>query len=198
VSQVFTERKLEFTFDDTWTVQKWDDEPAYRKGIGTLQRTLAADFCGMRNGMLFLFEVKDFRGYRIQNEARLTQLDVPDVAPGDMPKKGEIVALMAEIAWKVRDTIAGIVGARRCRSDEAHWQPMLHALGDPDAGLHVVLWLEEDLPRNSVQTSILQANLRNKLAWLTTKVLVSSLTDRQSIPGVQVRSLLGAGSGVDQ
>lgn len=200
MSRVFTEGKLEFTFDDTWTVQKWDDEPAYRDGIGRLARTRAVDFCGIRKGTLFILEVKDFRGSRIANKPRLRELDVAEVAPGDAPPKGEMEPLAEEIAWKVRDTIAGMIGARRCRlTEEHHWKPVLHALGDPTAGLHIVLWLEEDFPRSPQQTSTLQENLRKKLGWLTTKVLVSSHKDPRSIPlGVQVRSLSGAGMGVNR
>lgn len=191
MSRVFTEGKLEFTFDDTWTVQKWDDEPAYRDGIGRVGSSRAVDFCGIRKGLLFIVEVKDFRGYRIENKGRLTS---------ETSAKGQIEPLAEEIAIKVRDTIAGMVGARRCRlTEEHHWKPVLHALGDPTAGLHIVLWLEEDFPRSPLQTSTLQENLRRKLAWLTTKVLVSSHKDLHSIPlGVQVRNLPGAGMGVNR
>ena len=59
---VIIEGKLEFTFDDNWQLIKWDDDPAYRKGIGKLDETKAVDVLGLhRENGLYLIEIKDLR-----------------------------------------------------------------------------------------------------------------------------------------
>jgi len=55
--------------------------------------TKAVDFVGVRGGSLFFFEVKDFRGYRIENTRRQRE------------------ELPLEIGLKVRDSLAGVAGA---------------------------------------------------------------------------------------
>jgi hypothetical protein len=87
-------------FDDAWSVAKWDDSIWYRSGIERLQGDLdgrsegtkAMDVVGMRDDIPYLFEVKDFRGYPIENKYR------------------HVSELPLEIGLKARDTIAGMVG----------------------------------------------------------------------------------------
>ncbi len=52
-----------------------------------------------KGGTLFLIEIKDFRGARIENKQRIEHAYLAD-----------------EVAQKVRDTIAGLYGAYRCCS----------------------------------------------------------------------------------
>ena len=95
MSQSFIEEDFEVDFDGTWTVTQWDKRAEYRKGLETLDSSKAVDFAGVRARTLALIEMKDFRGTRIENKPR-TEAE-----------------LYTEVALKVRDSIAGFVGAVR-------------------------------------------------------------------------------------
>ena len=183
MSTVLVEENLEFTFDATWSVLKWDGHDAYVNGVQCVEPCKAADFCGLRERRLYFIEVKDFRGHRIENKRRLQGASTEGLAH--------------EVAQKVRDTVAGVVGARRIRQSEAEtWEPLGRALGDMKFAVHVVLWFEEDFPRSPVETQVLQDNIKKKLRWLTTHVIVCCARDARSVPpGVSVRNLAGAGLG---
>ncbi|HEU4728156.1 MAG TPA: hypothetical protein VFT22_09715 [Kofleriaceae bacterium] len=72
---------LRFVFDDSWLVARWDDSSWYRAGIeklkgqvdGRAEATKAVDVVGLRDHVPYLFEVKDFRGYAIENKLRQVQ-----------------------------------------------------------------------------------------------------------------------------
>lgn len=181
MSTVLVEGNIEFSFDESWSVLKWDGHEAYVNGVQCVEPCKAADFCGIREKVLFLIEVKDFRGHRIENKKRLTG--------------ASIEGLPHEVAVKVRDTVAGIVGARRSRQTEQEiWEPLGRALGDMKFAVRVVLWLEEDFPRRPIETQVLQDNIKSKLRWLTTHVQVCCMADARSLPpGVGARNLPGAG-----
>ena len=90
--ETFEEGHLRFRFDDSWYAIKYDEHPDYRERIERLDGTKAVDFVAVhRDSQLFLIEVKDFRGHRIENQPRL--------------REGE---LAIEVGQKVRDTVAGI------------------------------------------------------------------------------------------
>ncbi|HSN98345.1 MAG TPA: hypothetical protein VLS89_08605, partial [Candidatus Nanopelagicales bacterium] len=94
MSAAYDEGDLRFAFDGDWKVLKWDRHGAYLGGLQQFHGTKAVDFFGLYLGAPWLIEVKDFRGYRIDNKERLTS--------------GE---LATEIACKVRDTLAGLIWA---------------------------------------------------------------------------------------
>lgn len=173
----FDEQALHFEFDDTWQVVKYDDEPGYRDGIHTLGQTKAVDFLGQRHPdkRLVFIEVKDFRGHRIENKERVSSGDLAD-----------------EVAYKVRDTLAGMIGAQRCRPDEAIWRELVRAL-DHRHELRVILWLEEDKPRGGKdiradgRRSTLLKSLKARLRWLDARALVESRAP--GLPGVTVTGL---------
>jgi hypothetical protein len=185
----FDEQHQRFTFDDQkWTVVKYDEHRDYRQKIANLHETKAVDFVGLHNGpdgALCWIEVKDFRGYRIQNKRRLSD--------------GE---LAAEVGQKVRDSVAGIVGAYRTSGQWETWRPFVRAIWRRENAIRVLLWLEEDnLPgppgrrRNAaqVQTQL----LRERLAWLTTRVFVVSRTLGGCPEGLVVTDLPGVGQSLD-
>jgi hypothetical protein len=186
----FIEGDLEFAFDGAWTiVLKWDDAAAYRKGIGQLEGSAAVDFVGLRGDDLYLLEVKDYRASERLPTTRQTLRD----------GGGELVAT---VATKARDTVAGIVGAgRQGRSPEP--ATLLHRLADPKTSVNVVLWIEhaatlpgvkpsvQDLrnrARGGVEFDRLQASVR----WLGARALVCSRADAVHIAGLSVRSVAGA------
>lgn len=72
----FDEQRQCFHFDDQqWSVVKYDEHPDYVEKIRRLNDTKGVDFIGLHkrgDEVLYWIEVKDFRGYRIQNKSRLT------------------------------------------------------------------------------------------------------------------------------
>ena len=133
--------KIAFTFDDDWTVvEKWDDSRVFRNGImklngdvwdvdrQTSQRvgTKAVDILGVRGSDLYFIEVKDFRGH-------------PET------KAQDVRARAVEIACKVRDTLAGVVGAN-CTHKEPWVETCAALLARPGCRVIVVAWIEERQP----------------------------------------------------
>jgi len=173
----FDEGRLWFEFGSAWDVRKWDGERAYREGIEKLSGSKALDFVGKLDRSLFLIEVKDFRDYRIENKKRLMH--------------GE---LAIEVAQKVRDTLAGIVGVSgEGRTDCANWKPFLDAAVSQT--VRVVLWLEHDPPSGKPKGTVDQMNntlkqhLERNLRWLRPHVFVASLADKASLQDLHVRNL---------
>ncbi len=163
MTKILEEGRLRFDFGASWQVERYDDHRDYRRKIGKLDRTRAVDFVGAHDQEdLFLIEVKDFRGFRIEGKKRL--------------KQGQ---LALEVAKKVRDTISGLMAAFRRSSEPEIWEPYVRALIRTENHLFVVLWLEEDRPsgkvltqRRTVGRGMLTKILRARLRWLTTKVTV--------------------------
>jgi hypothetical protein len=181
----FTEGHQRFAFDDQrWKVVKYDEHPDYRNKIGRLPGTRAVDFVGLQdgaNGVLYWIEAKDFRGYRIQNRQRMSESEIA-----------------IEFAEKVRDSIAGVVGAYRTAGGWDVWQPFVRALWRRENHLHVVLWLEEDaIPapagRRANRATVQTDEIKRQLRWLTTKVFVVSGTSGRCPDGLVVTDLPGAG-----
>src|SRR5580692_8886295 len=74
VPETFEEGHLRFRFDSSWYAIKYDEHPDYRERIERLDGTKAVDFVAVhRDSQLFLIEVKDFRGHRIENQPRLRE-----------------------------------------------------------------------------------------------------------------------------
>lgn len=179
MTRVFDEGKLRFQFGPSWTVEKYDDHRDFLQKIRTLQGTKAVDFVSvLGEADIYLIEVKDLRGHRIENKARISD--------------GQ---LALEVALKVRDTLSGLIGASRTSSEPEVWDTSVEALLDRRRALRVVLWLEEDPTRQQAmvqraQMSVLVDLLKKRLRWLTTKVFVlNQATHRAALPDMTVRSL---------
>jgi hypothetical protein len=158
----FTEGFLHFSFGDEWRVLKYDEAAVYRRQIGTLPDTKAVDFIGLHGKDLYLIEVKDFHGHRIESQRRL--------AGGN---------LSIEIGQKVRDTVAGIVGAQRTAGDAETWSAFAAPLTDRRRAIKVVVWLEYDQPgyppaRQKVRASVQGNVFKKHLRWLTSQVWLCS------------------------
>jgi hypothetical protein len=103
----FKESRLLFEFGDRWCVFKLDEHRDYRERIGKLDETKAVDFLGILDDKeLYFIEVKNYRGDRIESKDKLL--------------KGE---LQQELAQKVRDSVACIIGAYCTSSEPEHWAP---------------------------------------------------------------------------
>lgn len=174
----FEEGTLAFTFDSEWdeSVVKFDEHRVYKKMADSLSGTKGVDFLGILNSEIYLIEVKDFRGYRIENKTR--------IANGD---------LSIEIGQKIRDTVACIVGSSRSSGNFEVWQELCNILVDREKKVKVILWLEEDKPsrrKSQVSQNVLRNDLKQKLKWLAAKVDVRNL--KETIPStlyLQVASL---------
>lgn len=179
--KTFDEGDLRFAFGSSWHVIKYDAHRDYQK-IERLDGTKAMDFVAVRHvrpETLYLIEVKDFRGHRIENKARISD--------------GE---LAMEVGQKVRDTLAGIIGGFHGGND-GDWKPVMERLMASDHPIKVILWLEEDAPapsrpagRGKQQRSVIIDDLKKRLRWLTTRVFVANLQDGGDLlPGLTVKSL---------
>lgn len=172
-----------FTFGDSWIVFRCDErESGYKEMANAAPHTKAVDFLGVWSEVHgYFIEVKDFRGFRIQNKYRLTT--------------GE---LAAEVASKVVGTLACILAGKRRGNTYGCWDKLLAILLDADGRVNVVLCLEDDIAHDqqrwqtelAVQTQMIKQRLR----WLNVKVLVvSQTTYNDSPPELQVANLPGAG-----
>lgn len=166
----FEEGNLIFYFGQGWQdhVRKFDAEKVYEKTKNAVEQTKGVDFLGIYGNELYLIEVKDFRGHRIPNKQRLTS--------------GE---LAMEIAQKVRDSVACIVGAYRTESTQADWQIYAQLLFGGQ--LRVILWLERDDYHNRAVMNHLRTDLKNRLSWLNVKVEVAHLR-AILLPDIQVKN----------
>ncbi len=172
------EENLLFEFGERWNVFKFDEHHDYRQGIEKLNNTKAVDFLGIFDGSeLYFVEVKDFRKYRIETKERLSGAQ-----------------LAIEVAQKVKDSIACIVGAYHNSSEREHWRSYIRLLCASDSRIKVALWLEEDpsIPhhrsRQKARASIKTKVFQQKLSWLTKRVLVYG-KDKRELPDVIVSNL---------
>jgi hypothetical protein len=185
---------LRFDFGDKWRVAKWDGCRTYADGIKKLngeltettgrrtEGTKAVDFVGVHDEQLYLCEVKDFRGYGIENRGR------------------QIDELPLEVGLKVRDTLAGLVGAYASESKPPWLEDFGKVLMKGRRQIHVVAWIAEDPVRpnetrhkRNVRNSERGQQVKKRLAWLTRNVLVEDPLRSTVVPDVTVTSLPGAG-----
>jgi hypothetical protein len=187
--------RIRFAFGESWTVvEKWDDTRIFLDGICKLNGELhdeepdgaralgstAVDIVGVRDGDLYLIEVKDYRGYPIETRKRQLR-DLPLV-----------------IGCKVRDTIAGLVGASRSRDD--HWvETCARLLVQRKRRVYVIAWIAdpalrpaEPLQKREIWQKERSDRLKQRLAWLTPHVTVASPFDGP-VGDVAAQNLAGAG-----
>jgi hypothetical protein len=161
---VIVEDRLELTFPDDWTVIKYDEDSAFLNGLRRLQGSKAVDVIALApRGPLFLIEIKDFRGHAIENRGRL---------------RGPLFRV--EIPEKVRDTVAGVIGAFRMRGGDSPsrlW-PVVNHLSAAERHVVVLAWIEEDhegpLDRQKARASSYMKELGPPVRWLTQHVKVAS------------------------
>lgn len=163
---------LSVEFDETWSVaEKWDETPAYRRGLEKLDGSSAVDFIALKDRTLFLIEAKVYMGE-------------PSAPHRDAIAKSreQLAELPKKVGQKVRDTIAGLVGAYRC-SESGTPKPWLKscvdALVGTSHGVHVVVWIVEPASRPGEPDDKRKARRRTRrdrikaaLGWLTRWVSV--------------------------
>lgn len=175
------EKRQRFVFDQRWQVAKYDQELPCKALLRALPGSKAIDFCGRTSDTVFLIEVKDFRTHHGENRERLDQ---------------STAALAREVAEKVRDSIAGIVGAgRTSTSDGRFWARIGKGCASPVDELVIVLWMEIDSHGQSAQQMKprLDAHLKKlkeHLRWTGARVmLLNEHVWEDDLPGLQVRTV---------
>lgn len=191
MATVLTVENQRFTFGTNWSCAfKYDETNFYRNFP---ERKLKGDISGHPQSMravdvialhsadgLLLLEAKDFRGSRIQNKDRIL--------------RGELIV---EVAVKVRDTVAGLLGAARKQLDEFDAVELWDAVG-PTKRVDIVLWLEDDMlwrddMRSKQQLKGLNDALKEKLSWLHVRTIVLSSSATNRLPDLVVANLPNAG-----
>ncbi|MBB6001801.1 hypothetical protein [Arcicella rosea] len=167
---VFEESNLHFEFDDKYNIIKSDNNVNIVNAKRFLQGTKDTDFLGFYTpDKIFFMEVKNFRGVNYE----------------------DIDVLTNEVAQKLRDTIAIIAGAsRNSTHNNVFWQTLHKKIGQNDIEIRYVFWLEEDVMLNNPQAKnrlqTINAKLKSKCKWLTTKVFVQSINNYQ-LDGINAR-----------
>ncbi len=182
----FGESNILFQFDDRhWHIVKFDMHKDYHKISNAISETKAIDFLGiLREEKVVMLEIKSFRNHRIENKDRL---------------ETGANFLTTEIAQKVRDSIAAIVGAsRNSTNDLPFWKKTSALLQNSERDIFVIAWVEEDIvpiyksKLAKSKTSVNVSLLKNKLKWLTPFVLVCNTKHPPLIEGLSVSFLPGA------
>ncbi|MGB1243495.1 MAG: hypothetical protein ACPG49_13290 [Chitinophagales bacterium] len=168
---LFEESNLRFEFGEDWTlIEQYDILADFDRIKNAISGTKGVDFIGILNDKtLYFFEVKNFKGHRISSKGRFSEEEDP---------------VWLEVAQKVRDTVAGIIGASRKSLNEEErvkWQEVSTYLTSLNKKLVVVLWLEQDgdnkqqeykRKRKKGYKTTIKGKLKESLLWLADEVLV--------------------------
>lgn len=164
---------LRLTATPDWNLRKWDDSTAYRNGLQKLvEGSKAVDLVGLRSRVVYFIELKDFVGHHIENKQRLTSPELP-----------------IEVARKVRDTVAGLVGEGREAGTD--WTDVSRELVGPNH-LHVILWVFVDKHelKDQVTMNILEQELGKRLRWLKKcRVRIATTQDDHDLKGITAKRL---------
>lgn len=171
------EGNLAFEFGKRWSVFKLDEHQFYRKYMDKVDETKSVDFLGILDSKeLYLIEIKDFRGHRIENKEKLST-----------------GSLSTEFAQKIKDSLACIIGGYRSSSNSEAWLPYKNLVCNKERKLKAILWLEHDLPNHSRQKEKVKASIqtkafKTKLRWITTYVLVCNCS-MNGLPDLKVTNI---------
>ena len=168
-----TEGKLIFTFPKNWEVIKYDESHFFKNHIRKSQGSKAVDILALSDNGLFLIEIKDFRGYRIENKKSIRNDEI-----------------LNEVVQKVRDTIMGLYAAYRQTNEElAPFYRYLcttskySMLARHQRKIIVVWFLEQDIQSNFEFSLIsLKIKLKNQLKFLNINCLVHNKKTYASKP----------------
>lgn len=174
----FIESNINFSFNSSWSVVKFDGHQAHKKVEKRLKPTKAVDFLGIyNNAQLFFVEVKNYRGHTGDG----TTQEV-------LQRDGE--ELMHRIAIKIRDTIASSTASSRfSTNDKDFFTQVNQLLLDDSKKMVIIACIEYDAKNEKerkVQMSIWQQKLKQKLSWLhAIKVSINSVDNIEGVvPGL--------------
>jgi len=177
------ESRLRFTFqDDKWWLVKFDEDINYTKVTNSLQGVKGVDFIGILNSeSLFFFELKNFRNHTMTPH---TQERLANGAED----------LTTEIAQKVKDSVACVVGASRNATHDNDKWTLASKIITTQKPFKIIAWIEEDLPDSEIKRKNRKAKLstrneklKNKLNWLTSSVFMANIKEgRLDIEGLSI------------
>lgn len=173
MSTILDIKHLQFQFSGSWVVYKVDDQVDLQKIKKCVEGTKDADIVGIyQNNYLYLIEVKDLRGHRIENKDKLRH--------GDMVK---------EFVQKIRDTIPAVVGAFHSTEHKEQWVPFMQKLGNRNEKIRVILWMEQDKDCKPDELSTLTKSIKQHLSWLTPRATVENQHTYQNNLNFSVQNL---------
>jgi len=176
----YREGRQSFYFEDKWLIAKYDEASCHKKLNSAVSGSKAVDFCGLVDGVdaVYLIEVKDFRTHEAVNWNRVK------------PTTGD---LAREVAQKVRDTLAGMIGAGRV--EKGDWAKSAKRCGSVNTNLLIVLWLEVDGcgPADRHIKPMLDAHmqkLKESLRWAGARVMVvNEAVGADFVPNLRVHTI---------
>lgn len=150
-----TEGQLTFEFDDGLLVSKYDESSYYQNQFQNKCHTAnkAVDIIVCHKKDLWLIEVKDFR--------------VGDRNPDKLP-------LEQELSQKVRDSLAGIFGAKFYTHTEDDEKCLFNAM-NACKKLYFVLHIEQR--KNEYNVADIKQKLKNLLKAVNPKILIVNKTN---------------------
>lgn len=161
------EGNLAFTFPNNWQASKYDEWSHYRnQAVKLCGGAKAIDILGLEpEAACWLIEVKDYRQHQ-----RTKTIDITD-----------------EIATKVRDTLAALVGAQHHASDATERQLARTAVRS--SSIRVVLHLEQPLQHSILfPRAISPADVVQRLKQLLKAIDPHPrVVERQSMAGIPWR-----------
>lgn len=165
------EKNLYFEFADNIKDIKFDDNNYYRKRFNNIQESKAVDILAYGDKVFLFIEIKDFKGYEIQNYRRLKV---------NYNNDGE-ESLDYEVAKKVTMTLSCIFGA--AMSGEERISRFFEKLvlkmnsGSKDIKINIILFLEGKFKNSTKTFKAITDSLKKKLCWLPldTKILVENI-----------------------
>lgn len=184
------EGSLLFNFlGDSWScIEKFDEHVDYKKLLAVQSNIRggncnpkAVDFVGINNNDVYLIEVKDFRAVTTHTPEQLYETE--------MRLHEEEDPISVELAFKVKDSLAAIIGgARNSTNHQACWQSFIRHSINSNREIIVIAWLEipprlAQVVNNQVRSGRkkgkkrdlkiqLKASLKAKLKWLTNAVYI--------------------------
>lgn len=104
--------------------------------------------------------------------------------------------LSTEVAQKVKDTVAVMIGiSRNMKTSGTFWQKATNHIIE-NKPLTIVAWVEEDLNnsafklRKKQEMSVRTAKLKTKLNWLTSEIVIDNIKDQHaSFEGLTVSKI---------
>jgi hypothetical protein len=158
---ILSESHLNFEFDETSVVLKFDETNFYQKHFMRLQTSKGVDFLVLQQNTIYLVEVKNFRGYETDpaTKARL--------------KTNSDESLALEVSQKVRDSIACLRGA--LANDKEVFASFYPMFVNRSTEFKVILFLEGRFNNEQVMFREITDSMKSMLGWLTKKVIVENV-----------------------
>jgi hypothetical protein len=171
MNQTFKEGNLDVRFSDWEKVIQFDKHIDYEKVKNIIPNTKGIDFVGIRNGKAFFLEMTDFRNHKEDKNIKIQLND-----------KGN--ELMIEVAEKVKSTLACVLAAARNSTNESDfWKSIISIIQDSKKDVSIILWIGIDDARinfSKAKAGIYTQTLKQKLSWLTSKVMVANQNEENN------------------